>query len=64
MVAFGRDEEPVVAFTNLTRLFEALAVALADASMQGRTSLDPDAFRAAHASTNPDLILPAHVTEP
>ena len=65
VVAVRPDEEPVVAFTNLTRLFEAIATALADSTSRWTDEtvrIEPDVFRRAHGASNPELQLPAHVT--
>lgn len=64
VVFYRTGTTPVVAFTNLTRLFEALAVALADSTTRaapGEVVIDRAVFAAAHAATNGDLPLPTDV---
>ena len=66
VVAYRDGVEPQVAFTNLTRLWQTIAVALRDPSAtwaDGRMQVDADALRRAHAEINGDLALPAFVLE-
>lgn len=65
VVATRPGVEPVIAFTNLTRLFEAIATALADSTTTWdgqRVRVQDGVFERAHAATNPDLDLPSDVT--
>ena len=66
VVAYRPGTEPIVAFTNLTRLFEAIAVVLNDSTTtwtDGRVKPQDGAFRRAHELTNPDLDLPSDLTD-
>lgn len=57
-------EEPVIAFTNLTRFFETLVGALDHASWNdGRVEIPRAELERAHGASNPGLTLPDHLTE-